>query len=136
MAAARWAWVGALPWKARPLAVALAGATTVTLVTLVMWFTTVVLWLSILVCTRMPTLVTGGALMTTAGGVPSGAGTTRPGREPGGGGTKTPSGPMGRGPPPTPISTDSRRLGGGGTKATPRASQKPGTNTTTPSRCS
>jgi len=80
-------------FTARPEAVALAGAmmvtfvTFVTLVTFVTFrlFTTVLLFV---MC--MPTLTTGGALVTTAGGVPIGAGTIMPGREPGGGGTNTP----------------------------------------------
>ena len=54
---------------------------------------------------RIPTPMTGGAPMTTAGGVPMGAGTMRPYLEPGGGGTKTPSGPMGAGPAMTPGRT-------------------------------
>jgi hypothetical protein len=40
-------------------------------------------------------LTTGGALTTTAGGVPIGAGMMMPGREPGGGGMNTPCGPIG-----------------------------------------
>jgi hypothetical protein len=110
---------------ATPLAVADGGAmivTLVTFVTLVMFVTlvvrfTVVLLMFTLDVIFMPTAMTGGALVTTAGGVPIGAGMMIPGREPGGGGTKQPSGPLGRGPGMTPgagTSTVRRRLGGGG----------------------
>ena len=74
----------------------------------------------------MPTLVTGGALVTTAGGVPMGAGTMRPGLEPGGGGTNTPCGPMGASPAttPTPIAAKAKDMPrGGGTKRNPGADQ-------------
>src|SRR2546421_584475 len=96
IAAARCARAGTAFWKGWPLAVAPPGASIVTLVMLVTFVTRVslivVLWLltSTLPRTRMPTLTTGGALTTTAGGVPRGAGTMRPAREPGGGGTNTP----------------------------------------------
>jgi hypothetical protein len=65
----------------------------VTLVTLVMFVTLLVLVVLPLLTLRwmcMPGWMTGGALVTTAGGVPTGAGMMIPGREPGGGGTKTP----------------------------------------------
>lgn len=80
--------------KACPLAVAAAGATIVTFVMLVTCVTLFVM--------RMPTLTTAGALVTTAGAVPIGAGMMMPAREPGGAGTKQPSGPSGRGPGSTP----------------------------------
>ncbi len=51
--------------------------------------------------TLMPTFITGGALTTTAGGVPTGAGMMMPGRDPGGGGMKIPAGPIGGGPTTT-----------------------------------
>src|SRR5437763_12064580 len=59
----------------------------------------------------MRTATTGGALVTAAGAVPTGAGTMMPTRDPGGAGTKQPSGPIGRGPAITPtagVSTTSR----------------------------
>ncbi len=92
-------------WKPRPLAVAVGGATIVTLRTLVMFVTLVTLWLlfSTLPFTRMPTLITGGAPITTDGGVPIGAGTMMPGREPGGGGMNTPCGPSAWWPACTPT---------------------------------
>ena len=64
-----------------------------TLVMLVMLLVTLWLFFSTLPFTRMPTLITAGAPMTTDGGVPIGAGTMMPGRDPGGGGMKTPCGP-------------------------------------------
>ena len=149
MAAARCEAAGTSPWKALPSAVDPGGATIVTLVMLVTLRTlltfvvlfTVLLMTVWLICVvlfwmRMPMLVTGGALTTTAGGVPIGAGTMRPGRDPGGDGTNTPIGPTGRVPPPIETWIERCSPGGGGTKATPRAAQKPETNTTAPSRCS
>jgi len=44
----------------------------------------------------IPGRTTGGALTTTEGGVPTGAGTMIPAWEPGGAGTNTPLGPTGR----------------------------------------
>ncbi len=140
--AARWPRAGTEFWNAWPLAVAPAGASIVTLVTLVMLVTLLMLlWLltSTLPCTRMPTLTTGGALTTTAGGVPMGAGTMRPWREPGGGGTNTPCGPIGGRPKRTPgaaIAIEMLSPGAGGTKWRSGAHQKPGTKTTTSARCS
>jgi len=87
----------------------------------------------------IPAFTTGGALMTMAGGVPSGADTMTPGRDPGGGGTKIPEGPMGRGPATTPgrgSTLTMRAAGGGGTNTRPEARQWPGMNTTQPSRFS
>ena len=104
----------------------LAGATIVTLVTFVTLFTTVVLCTLTFCWMRMPTFTTGGAPVTTAGDVPSGAGTTMPAREPGGGGTNTPSGPIGGGPGRTPAPTTAsvmRSDGGGGTNTTSGADQ-------------
>src|SRR5437764_9456230 len=134
-AAARCGAAGTVELKARPLAVAAGGATMVTLVTLVTFVTLLMLVLVLvlrmlvtLVVTRMPTATTGGALVTTAGAVPTGAGTMMPTRDPGGAGTKQPSGPIGRGPAITPtagVSTTSRSPRGGGTKATPGADQYP-----------
>src|ERR1700751_5831704 len=99
MAGARCSCAGTEVFTACPLAVAPAGATIVTRVTLVTFVTlvtlllmTVVLLLFTLFVIRIPTLTTGGALVTTAGAVPIGAGTMIPCREPGGGGTKIPSG--------------------------------------------
>src|ERR1700712_1054338 len=80
-AADKCAWAGTVPSYALPLAVALAGATMVTLLTFVTLFTRVVL------CIRMPTFTTGAALVTTAGAVPIGAGMINPSRDPGGAGT-------------------------------------------------
>ena len=79
-----------------------------------------------------------GAPVTTAGGVPMGAGTIRPRAEPGGGGTNTPWGPRAKVPTTPGRATDSdrRSVGGGGTKARPGAHQKPLTNTTALPRCS
>jgi hypothetical protein len=116
----------------------------VTLVTFVTLVTLVVLRLiTVLLVTfevmRIPTAMTGGALVTTAGDVPIGAGTMIPGREPGGAGTKQPSGPDGRGPGMTPTaatSTVKRRLGGGGWNTTPGAPQWPLMKITTPPRFS
>ena len=51
----------------------------------------------------MPVRMTGGALTTTAGGVPIGAGTMMPWRDPGGAGTKLPCGPSGGAPTRTPA---------------------------------
>lgn len=150
MAAARCAWAGTDVFTACPEAVALGGATMVTFVTLVTLFTMVVRLLLMLVVflvfplftllvMRIPTLITGGALVTTDGAVPMGAGTMMPTREPGGGGTKTPGGPRGRGPgmtPGPPTSRVIRMLGGGGTKMTPGAPQWPVMKTTMPSRFS
>src|SRR5437764_13027632 len=109
-AAARCGAAGTVELKARPLAVAAGGATMVTLVTLVTFVTLLMLVLVLvlrmlvtLVVTRMPTATTGGALVTTAGAVPTGAGTMMPTRDPGGAGTKQPSGPIGRGPAITPT---------------------------------
>src|SRR5947207_15587671 len=134
-AAARCGAAGTVELKARPLAVAAGGATMVTLVTLVTFVTLLMLVLVLvlrmlvtLVVTRMPTATTGGALVTTAGAVPTGAGTMMPTRDPGGAGTKQPSGPIGRGPAITPtagVSTTSRSPRGGATKATPGADQYP-----------
>src|SRR5438552_336771 len=129
-AAARCGAAGTVELKARPLAVAAGGATLVTLVTFVtlLMLVLVLRMLVTLVVTRMPTATTGGALVTTAGAVPTGAGTMMPTRDPGGAGTKQPSGPIGRGPAITPtagVSTTSRRPGAGATKATPGADQYP-----------
>ena len=80
------------------MAVALAGAITVRLRVLVMFVRLVVfvvllvMLFTVLFVIRIPTLVTGGALVTTAGGVPIGAGMIRPGLEPGGGGHQNFSG--------------------------------------------
>jgi hypothetical protein len=84
-------------------AVALAGATIVTLLIVVLLIVVLlmvvfVMLVLLVVLIRIPTATTGGAPMTTAGDVPIGAGTMRPNLEPGGGGTNTPSGPMGGGP--------------------------------------
>src|SRR6202012_6074549 len=98
--AARCARAGTEFWNAWPLAVAPAGASIVPLVTFVMLVTLLVvlcLLTSTLPRTRMHTLPTAGALTTTAGGVPIGAGTMMPAREPGGGGTKMPCWPIGGG---------------------------------------
>jgi hypothetical protein len=65
----------------------------------------VVLRTLLIVVMRIPLLMIGGALVTTAGGVPRGAGTTRPRRDPGGAGTKIPGGPKIRGPRITPAAT-------------------------------
>src|SRR5215472_10068180 len=92
-----------------------------------------------LLVTRMPTATTGGALVTTAGAVPTGAGTMMPRRDPGGAGTKQPSGPIGRGPGITPTaagSTASTSPGGGGAKAMPDGAQCPLMKITTSPRCS
>src|SRR5437763_3286468 len=135
-AAARCGGAGTVELKARPLAVAAGGATMVTFVTLVTLVTFVTLLVLVLVLrmlvtlvvTRMPTATTGGALVTTAGAVPTGAGTMMPTRDPGGAGTKQPSGPIGRGPAITPtagVSTTSRRPGAGAATATPGADQYP-----------
>src|SRR5437588_8809860 len=135
-AAARCGAAGTVELKARPLAVAAGGATMVTFVTLVTLVTFVTLLMLVLVLrmlvtlvvTRMPTATTGGALVTTAGAVPTGAGMMMPTRDPGGAGTKQPSGPIGRRPASTPaagVSTTSRRPGAGATKATPGADQYP-----------
>src|SRR5438874_1489300 len=109
-AAARCGAAGTVELKARPLAVAAGGATMVTFVTLVTLVTFVTLLVLVLVLvlrmlvtlvvTRMPTATTGGALVTTAGAVPTGAGTMMPTRDPGGAGTKQPSGPRARAPAP------------------------------------
>src|SRR3984957_18831239 len=82
---------------------------------------------------RIPTFTTGGAPVTTAGGVPIGAGTMMPKAEPGGGGTKIPSGPIGGGPGTTPgkgWAKVRRRPSPGATKDTFGAAQKPPTKTT------
>jgi hypothetical protein len=103
--AARCACAGTEVFTALPLIVAEGGATIVTFVTfvtLVTFVTFLLLTLVTFAVMRMPTAMTGGALVTTAGGVPIGAGTMIPGREPGGGGTKQPSGPDGLGPGITP----------------------------------
>src|SRR5205823_8578604 len=132
-AAARCGAAGRVEWKGRPLAVAAGGATMVTLVTWVTFVTLLMLVLVLrmlvtLVVTRMPTATTGGALVTTAGAVPTGAGMMMPTRDPGGAGKKQPSGQIGRGPAITPtagVSTTSRSPGAGATKATPGADQYP-----------
>src|SRR5437763_13431507 len=120
-AAARCGAAGTVELKARPLAVAAGGATMVTFVTLVTLVTFVTLLVLVLVLvlrmlvtlvvTRMPTATTGGALVTTAGAVPTGAGTMMPRSDPGGAGTKQPARPIGRGPGITPT--------GGGSAPTP-----------------
>jgi hypothetical protein len=85
------------------VAVAPGGAVIVTfLLMFVMLVTFVVLVMFVM---RMPVLMIGGALVTTAGAVPMGAGTTSPRRDPGGAGTKTPGGPKIRGPRITPAAT-------------------------------
>ena len=86
IAAANCACAGTDALTAWPLAVAFAGATIVTFVTFVTFVTLatfvvlllmfVELLLAMLTC--MPTLMMGGALVTTAGDVPMGAGTIRP----------------------------------------------------------
>src|SRR2546429_464240 len=95
--------------------------TFVTLVTLVTFVTLLMLVLVLrmlvtLVVTRMPTATTGGALVTTAGAVPTGAGTMMPTRDPGGAGTKQPSGPIGRSPAIT-LTAAGRGAGAGPTPA-------------------
>ena len=134
-AAARCAAAGTAVSKGFPLAVAAAGAVTVKLrvlaifVMLVVLMTLLVTFILLLIVVfriRMPIPVTGGALVTTAGGVPTGAGTIRPGLEPGGGGTNTPCGPIGAGPATTPTATVAKAIeipGGGGTKRNPGADQ-------------
>src|SRR5207237_10929866 len=107
-AAARCGAAGTVELKARPLAVAAGGATMVTFVTLVTLVTFVTLLVLVLVLvlrmlvtlvvTRMPTATTGGALVTTAGAVPTGDGTMMTTRDAGGAGTKQPAGTSGRGP--------------------------------------
>jgi len=140
--AARCACAGTDVLTAAPLIVAEAGAMIVTLVTFVTFVMLVVLLtvvLPTLALIRIPTAMTGGALVTTAGAVPIGAGTMMPGREPGGAGTKQPSGPEGRGPTTTPAAaTSSVRWmpGGGGWNTTPGAAQWPLTKITTPPRFS
>src|SRR5437660_8658307 len=135
-AAARCGAAGTVELKARPLAVAAGGATMVTFVTLVTLVTFVTLLVLVLVLrmlvtlvvTRMPTATTGGALVTTAGAVPTGAGTMMPTRDPGGAGTKQPSGPVARGPAITPtagISPTSRTPRADAQKPTPGADQYP-----------
>ena len=87
----------------------------------------------------MPGRTTGGALSTTAGGVPTGQGTITPGWEPGGGGTKTPCGPMGRAYPTCTTRTctsGTYTVGGGGTKTRVTGLQKPATKTTASPRYS
>ena len=79
----------------RPVWVTPGGARTVTLVIFV---TLVVLEMFVVCLITIPGRTTGGALTTTAGGVPTGAGTMIPVREPGGGGTNTPFGPSGADP--------------------------------------
>ena len=102
-AAARCGAAGTIVLKARPFFVAPGGATMVTLVTRVTLVTFVtLLTVDTLFVMRMPGAMTAGALVTTAGAVPTGAGMMMPAREPGGAGTKQPSGPMGRGPGITP----------------------------------
>jgi len=145
-AAARCACAGTDAFTALPLAVALAGATIVTLVTFVMLVTLVVvlrilvlLTLLLLILMRMPTAMTGGALVTTAGAVPIGAGIIIPKRDPGGAGINTPMGPIGGGPGITPgpaISKLRCNPGGGGTNATPGGDQWPPMKITTPERFS
>jgi hypothetical protein len=147
-AAARCAEAGTEVLTALPLAVALAGATMVTFVTfvtLVTFLTFVVLMVVLLVVLltllvmRMPTEITGGALVITAGAVPKGAGMMIPKRDPGGGGTKIPSGPIGGGPAITPGPASSKvswRPGAGITKATPGGDQWPPMKMTSPPRCS
>src|ERR1700722_15289587 len=146
-AAARCACAGTDVSTALPLAVALAGATIVTLVTFVtflMLVTFVVVLrilvvLLLLILIRMPTAMTGGALVTTAGAVPIGAGIIIPKRDPGGAGTNTPTGPIGGGPGITPgpaISKLKCNPGGGGTNATPGGDQWPPMKMTTPDRFS
>src|SRR5437588_9431438 len=133
-AAARCGAAGTVELKARPLAVAAGGATMVTFVTLVTLVTFVTLLMLVLVLrmlvtlvvTRMPTATTGGALVTTAGAVPTGAGMMMPTRDPGGAGTKQPSGPIGRGPAITPtagVSNTSHRTGAGPPKTSPGGTQ-------------
>src|SRR2546430_1140966 len=70
---------GAITWTGRPDSVTPAGANTRTLLTTFTLFT-------VTCCTNMPGRTMGGALTTTAGWVPMGAGTMMPAREPGGGG--------------------------------------------------
>jgi hypothetical protein len=113
--------------------------TFVTFLTFVIFVTLVVLLVVLLTVTRIPTAITGGALVITAGAVPIGAGMMIPKREPGGGGTKHPSGPIGGGPGTTPgeaISTVSCSPGGGGTKTTPGGDQWPPMKITMPMRFS
>jgi len=77
-AAARYDWLGTVELNACPVAVAPGGATIVTFVTLVTLLLTVLLLLLMFVTLlfmRIPVFITGGALVTTAGGVPIGAGT-------------------------------------------------------------
>src|SRR5437016_13151158 len=146
-AAARCGAAGTVELKARPLAVAAGGATMVTFVTLVTLVTFVTLLMLVLVLrmlvtlvvTRMPTATTGGALVTTAGAVPTGAGTMMPRRDPGGAGTKQPSGPIARGPGITPTaggSTTRTSSGEAWTNPTPAAAQYPLMNIPEPPRCS
>ncbi len=131
-AAARCACAGTETFTARWSAVEPGGATIVTLVTLlttvVLRLLTIVVLLTLLVlrsmfvtfvATRMPGAMIGGAPVTTAGGVPTGAITIKPRREPGGGGTNTPSGPTGARPSamPTPTAASAIvKVGAGGTK--------------------
>lgn len=83
---------GTVDETAWPDLVTPGGATMVTFVTLLLTVVFVLFaWMT------MPGLTTGGALATTWGGVPTGAGTMIPGREPGGGGTKHPYCPLGGG---------------------------------------
>ncbi len=129
-------------WKPRPFAVAVLGATIVTLRTFVMLVTLfVTLWLlfSTLPFTRMPTLITGGAPMTTDGGVPIGAGTMMPGRDPGGGGMNTPCGPSAWCPAWMPTATTAATIAmpiAGAMKWRSGGDQYAGTYTTLSSRCS
>jgi hypothetical protein len=134
-AAARCATAGTVVFTATWVAVALAGASMVTwlIVVLLMVVLLIVVLLMVVLLIRIPTATTGGAPITTAGGVPIGAGTIRPYAEPGGGGTKTPSGPMGGGPAMTPGRTAAKAKPkpiAGATKETCGAPQKPPTNTT------
>src|ERR1700721_2950412 len=145
-AAARCACAGTDASTALPLAVALAGATIVTFVTFVTFLMLVtfvvvlrilVLLTLLLILIRMPTAMTGGALVTTAGAVPIGAGIIIPKRDPGGAGTNTPTGPIGGGPGITPGPAISRlkcKPGGGGTNATPGGDQWPPTKKNRPER--
>ena len=140
-AAARLARAGTDAFTALPVAVALAGAMIVTLLVMFVTFVMLVVLLTfvLLMLMRMPTAMTGGALVTTAGAVPIGAGMMIPNREPGGAGMKTPAGPMGGGPGMTPgpaISKVRCSPGGGGTKATPGGDQWPPMKMTTPARFS
>jgi hypothetical protein len=116
-AAARWGAAGTAAENAACVAVEEAGAVTVTLVMLLM---TVVLCTLLIVVTRIPGLMMGGAPMTTCGETPIGAGTMSPKRDPGGGGMKGPGGPKMWGPKRTPAATTAKAMStptGGGVNA-------------------